>query len=69
MGKKNKSKGFLSFLRLRRKKKKVDQRKIDNLIVKLLENSITTEESAVLEDWLKDDNNKIYFIQNLNLLQ
>jgi transmembrane sensor len=61
MGKKNKSKGFLSFLRHRRKKKKVDQRKIDNIIVKLLENSITAEESAVLEDWLNDGNNKIYF--------
>lgn len=39
----------------------MDQHKIDNLIVKLLENSITAEESAVLEDWLNDDNNKIYF--------
>ena len=61
MGKKNKSKGFLNFLRHRRKKKKVDQLKIDNLIVKFLENSITTEESTVLEDWLKDVDNKIYF--------
>jgi transmembrane sensor len=39
----------------------VDHHKIDNLIVKLLENSITAEESAVLEDWLNDANNKIYF--------
>jgi transmembrane sensor len=39
----------------------VDHHNIDNLIVKLLENIITIEESLVLEDWLKDDNNKIYF--------
>ncbi len=39
----------------------MDQHKIDNLIVKLLESNITTEESAVLEDWLKDANNRIYF--------
>lgn len=39
----------------------MDHHKIDNLIVKHFENSITAEESAVLEDWLNDANNKIYF--------
>jgi len=39
----------------------VEHHKIDNLIVKHLENSITAEESSLLEDWLKDSNNKIYF--------
>lgn len=39
----------------------MNQSKIDKLIVKLLENSITADESAVLEDWLKDDSNKVYF--------
>lgn len=39
----------------------MEHHKIDNLIVKHLENSITAEESSLLEDWLKDSNNKIYF--------
>lgn len=39
----------------------MDHHKIDNLIVKHFENSITAEESSLLEDWLKDSNNKIYF--------
>lgn len=39
----------------------MDQHKIDVLIVKLLQNTITAEESAVLEDWLSDDSNKKYF--------
>jgi transmembrane sensor len=39
----------------------MDQHKIDVLIVKVLQNTITAEESAVLEDWLSDDSNKKYF--------
>jgi transmembrane sensor len=39
----------------------MDQHKIDVLIVKVLQNTITSEESAVLEDWLSDDSNKKYF--------
>jgi transmembrane sensor len=39
----------------------MDQHKIDVLIVKVLENSITAKESKVLEDWLKEDSNKRYF--------
>ena len=39
----------------------MNNHKIDNLIVKHLKNSITAEESSLLEDWLKDSNNKIYF--------
>ena len=39
----------------------MEHHKIDNLIVKHLENIITAEESSLLEDWLKDSNNKIYF--------
>lgn len=39
----------------------MDQHKIDILIVKFLEKSISDEESVVLEDWLKEDRNKRYF--------
>ena len=39
----------------------MNQHKIDILIVKVFENSITDEESKVLEDWLKEDCNKRYF--------
>ena len=39
----------------------MDQHKIDILIVKVFENSITDVESKVLEDWLKEDCNKRYF--------
>lgn len=39
----------------------MEQHKIDVLIVKVLQNTITAEESAVLEDWLSDDSNKKYF--------
>ena len=39
----------------------MDQHKIDVLIVKVFENIITAKESKVLEDWLKEDSNKRYF--------
>jgi transmembrane sensor len=39
----------------------VNKSKIDKLIVKLFENSLTADESTLLEEWLKEDSNKIYF--------
>ena len=57
-----KKQGFFTFFpSYKEKRLKVDQHKIDILIVKVFENSITDVESKVLEDWLKEDCNKRYF--------
>jgi len=39
----------------------MDQNKIDDLIIKFIEDTISNEESAVLKSWLQDDENNAYF--------
>lgn len=59
--KKNKFKGFLNHFRHRGKYKKVDWKKAEILIVKLIENNISEQESEWLTQWLQDEEHLDYF--------
>lgn len=59
--KKNKFKGFLKLFRHRGKYKKVEENKADLLIVKLIENTISEQESKWLSEWLQDEEHQAYF--------